>query len=448
MPFIPHTDAERAEMLRAVGAAGPGELFAHIPEALRLKGPLDLPPALAEEELVRHGAELAARNVPPEAAVLFVGAGAYDHVIPAAVDELAHRPEFYTAYTPYQPEISQGGLQAIYEYQTMIASLAGLDVANASLYEGATALYEAVLLASHHTGRARVLVDGALNPRYGRALRSYAANLGIEVVAVPHRNGASDLEGLAARVEGTVAAAVVQSPNFFGRAADTAALAAKLHESKALLVVVANPLALAVLKPPGAMGADVACGEAQPFGLPLSAGGPYLGFIAARNELVRKLPGRLSGATVDAQGRRGFVLTLQAREQHIRREKANSNICSNQALCALRAAIFLSLLGRRGLREMAEQCLAKAAYAKAVLAAVPGCSLPFEGPGFHEFVLKLPRPAEEIFARLLKRRIAAGLPLGRHWPELADCLLVCVTEKRTRAEIDRLAAELRSALEG
>jgi glycine dehydrogenase subunit 1 len=329
----------------------------------------------------------------------------------------------------------------------MIASLAGLDVANASLYEGATALYEAALLAARHTGRKKVLVDGAANPRYRQVLRSYARNLDMELVESPPRAGASDLEALAAAVDGTAAAAVVQSPNFFGRVADATALAEKLHAAKALLIMVANPLALAALKPPGEMGADLACGEAQPLGLPLSGGGPYLGFIAARMELVRRLPGRLVGATVDAQNRRGFVLTLQAREQHIRREKATSNICSNQALCALRAAIFLSLLGPEGLREMAGGCLARTAYAKKVLSALPGCALPFEGPGFHEFVLRLPRPADAVFAKCLKRGVAAGLPLGRHWPELSDCLLVCVTEKRTRAEIDRLGAELARALE-
>ncbi len=447
MPFIPHTSDERAEMLRAVGASDLGQLFAHIPDELKLAGQLSLPPALSEEEVARHGAELAARNCDPERTLIFIGAGAYDHCIPAVVDELSRRPEFYTAYTPYQPEISQGGLQAIYEYQTMIASLCGLDVANASLYEGATALCESVLLAVRHTGRSRVLVDGAINPRYRLVLQSYATSLGIELIEVPHAAGASNLDGLAAGLDGTAGAVAVQSPNFFGRVADTTALAGRAHDSKALLIAVANPLALAVLKPPGELGADVACGEAQPFGLPLSGGGPYLGFIAARDQLVRKLPGRLAGATVDGEGRRGFVLTLQAREQHIRREKANSNICSNQALCALRAAIFLSLVGREGLREIAEQCLAKAAYAKQVLSSVPGCAVHLDGPGFHEFVLKVPQPAEDVFARLLNRGVAAGLPLGRHWPELADCLLVCVTEKRTRAQIDRLAAELARALE-
>jgi len=321
-------------------------------------------------------------------------------------------------------------------------------VANASLYEGATAVYEAALLAVRHTGRKRLLLDGAMNPRWRMALTAYARNLGLEIIEIPHRAGASDLDGLAARADQSVAAAIVQSPNFFGRVADVSALAGRLHAVKSLLIVAANPLALAVMKPPGEMSADVACGEGQPLGQPLYGGGPYLGYIAARGELVRKLPGRLVGATVDGQGRRGFVLTLQAREQHIRREKANSNICSNQALCALRAAIFLSLLGPGGLREMAGQCLARAAYAKKVLGALPGCALPFEGPGFHEFVLRLPVPAEGVFAKVLRGGLAPGLPLGRHFPELADCLLVCVTEKRTRAEIDRLALELGRALAG
>jgi len=442
MPFIPHNEAERAAMLQVVGAASLDDIFSHIPAALRTSG-LRLPPALSELELLRHGGELARRNQASGELVLFLGAGAYDHVIPAAVDELSHRPEFYTAYTPYQPEISQGGLQAIYEYQTMIASLAGLDVANASLYDGATAAHEAVLLAVHHTGRRKVLVDGAVNPRYRSALRSYARNLDIELVECAAGAEGGQSAGL---VDETVAGAVVQLPDFFGRLCDFSALADRLHRSKGLLIVVLNPLATAVVKSPGEMGADVACGEAQPFGLPLSAGGPYLGFIAARNSLVRKLPGRLSGATVDGQGRRGFVLTLQAREQHIRREKANSNICSNQALCALRAAMFLALLGRQGLREMAEQCLAKTAYAKSLLAAIPGCALQLDGPGFHEFVLKLPAPAERVFSELLGRGIAPGLPLGRHYPDMQDCLLICVTEKRTKAEIDRLAAELRACL--
>lgn len=446
MPFIPHTDAERAAMLAAVGAPALGDLFAHIPGELRVKGDLDLPLALAEEELRRHGAELARLNRDPEGLALFVGAGAYDHFIPAAVEEISRRPEFYTAYTPYQAEASQGMLQSIYEYQSMIASLTGLEAANASLYEGATAVYEAALLCVRHTGRSKVLADGAMNPRYLAALKTYARNLGVEVVGVPHKSGASDLAAIAAAADGTVAAAIVQSPNFFGRVADATELAGRLHAVKALLVMVANPLALAVLKPPGEMSADVACGEAQPLGQPLGGGGPYLGFIAARMELVRRLPGRLVGATVDAQNRRGFVLTLQAREQHIRREKANSNICSNQALCALRAGAHLALLGREGLREVARQCLARTAYAKGRLSALPGCSLPFEGPGFHEFVLRLPKPAEDAFAKLLRRGIAPGLPLGRHFPEMADCLLVCVTERRTRAEIDRLADELGAAV--
>jgi glycine dehydrogenase subunit 1 len=435
-------------MLAEVGVGCLDELFSHIPEELRLGRDLDLPPALAEAELARRAAELGAANCDPAKTVPFVGGGAYDHLTPAAVAELAHRPEFYTAYTPYQPEVSQGLLQSIFEYQTMIASLAGLAVANASLYEGATAVYEAALLAVRATRRWRVLVDGALNPRYRALLRAYASNMDMEVVEVPHAGGASDLEALAGAADKSVAAAVVQNPNFFGRVGETSQLAEALHAVKALLIVCANPVALAVLKPPGEMGADIACGDAQPLGLALNGGGPYLGFIAATEKLQRKLPGRLIGQTLDREGRRGFVLTLQAREQHIRREKATSNICSNQALCALQAGIHLALLGREGLREVALQCLAKAAYARERLAALPGCSLPFDGPVFHEFVLELPRRAEDVYAAMLSEGIAPGLPLSRHFPEMERQLLVCVTEKRTREEIDRLVAELGAVLQG
>jgi glycine dehydrogenase subunit 1 len=433
-------------MLRAVGAEASSDLFAHLPEELRLQSDLQLPPALSEAELARRAAELAGTNCDPQKLTVFVGAGAYDHHCPAAVAELAHRPEFYTAYTPYQPEVSQGLLQSIFEYQTMIASLCALDVANASLYEGATAVYEAALLSFRATRRERVLVDGALNPRYRALLRAYASNVDLAVEEVPHSSGASDLEGLAAMIDERTAAAVVASPNFFGRVCDTSELAATLHANKSLLIVCTNPLALAVLRPPGEMGADVACGDAQPLGLAPGGGGPHLGFIAATDRLARKLPGRLVGQTVDGRGRRGFVLTLQAREQHIRREKATSNICSNQALCALQAGIFLAAVGREGLRDFATQCLAKTAYARGKLAALPGCSLPFDGPAFHEFVLRLPGGAEEVFKKLLRRGIAPGLPLGRFFPDLADCLLVCVTEKRTRGEIELLAAELGRAV--
>jgi len=435
-------------MLAVVGAASLDELFAHLPPEVRLDRELDLPPALAEAEVMRAAGELSARNCSPRETVLFVGGGAYDHLVPAAVAELVHRPEFYTAYTPYQPEVSQGLLQSIFEYQTMIASLCGLAVANASLYEGATAAYEAALLAVRSTRRSKILVDGALNPRYRKLLRAYASNVDVEILEVDHKGGASDLEGLAAMVDRTVAGALVQNPNFFGLVSDTTELAARLHENKALLIACANPVALGVLKPPGEMGADIACGEAQSLGLALNGGGPYLGFIAATEKLQRKLPGRLIGETRDSEGRRGFVLTLQAREQHIRREKATSNICSNQALCALQAGVHLALLGREGLKDVAMQCLAKATYAREKLAALPGCSLPFAGKSFHEFVLELPGSAEEVYAALLAGGIAPGLPLSRHFDGMDNRLLVCVTEKRTRGEIDRLVTGLGAALEG
>jgi glycine cleavage system P protein (glycine dehydrogenase) subunit 1 len=448
LPFIPHTDNQRREMLAVVGARSLDELFAHIPDDLRLKRELDLPPALSEAELERHAAALSAKNSDPASTLCFIGAGAYDHLTPAAVAPLVGRPEFYTAYTPYQPEVSQGILQSIFEYQTMIARLCGLDVANASLYEGATATYEAALLAVRATRRTRIVVDGALNPRYLALLRAYASNMDMQIEEVAPLKGASDLEGLAARADKTLAGVIVQNPNFFGLISDTSSLASKLHESRSLLISVGNPVAMALLKPPGQQGADIVCGEAQCLGLPLNGGGPYLGFIAATTKLARKLPGRLVGQTTDGQGRRGYVLTLQAREQHIRREKATSNICSNQALCALQAAIHVALLGNQGLKEVAGQCLAKTAYAREKLSALPGCNLPFEGPCFHEFVLELPGNAEEVYSALLQKGIAAGLPLSRHFPEMTKHLLVCVTEKRTRAEIDLLVSSLAAELEG
>jgi len=443
VPFLPHTEADRRSMLEVTGTDSIGDLFAHVPAEVRLARALELPPALGEAALARHLDGLAAGNARGAAVVPFVGAGAYDHYVPPVVAELAGRAEFYTAYTPYQPEASQGLLQAIYEYQTMIASLAGLDAANASLYDGATALAESAMLCVRHTRRTRVIADAGLHPVWREVLATYATAAGIEIATVPHAAGAPDVEALAAAIDDATACVVTALPNFFGAVADLEALAGAAHAKRALLAVAANPLALALVRPPGAMGADVAFGEGQPLGLPLAYGGPYLGFLAVRSSLVRRLPGRLAGATVDADGRRAFVLTLQAREQHIRREKATSNICSNQALCALAAGVYLSLAGPEGLREVASHALAKTEYAKRRLAEA-GLALRFPDLAtFNEFAVELGRDAEEIFARVLKKDgIAPGLPLGRFFPELETALLVAVTEKRTREEIDRLAAAL------
>lgn len=435
--------ADDRALLDALGMARLDDLFADIPAALQTES-FDLPPAASELELARHMAALAEANA--GAPVNFCGGGVYDHFIPAAVDALAGRAEFYTAYTPYQPEVSQGTLQAIYEYQTAIVRLTGLEAANASLYDGGTALFEAVMMAFRATRRRRALIDAGVNPLYRALLRTYAASLDIELVDVPLRDGRADRDAFRARLTPETGAVVLQNPNFFGCLDDLSDLVEAAHAQGALGILSVYPLALGLLRTPGSMGADIATGEGQSLGLPLSFGGPYLGFMAARKGLVHKMPGRLVGATRDAAGRRGFVLTLQAREQHIRREKATSNICTAEALCALRAVIYLSLLGKAGLVEAAEQCAALAAYGWRALTAVPGVAPAFRAPFFNEFAITLPVSAETVAGRLLDRGIAAGIPLGRFEPGLDRVLLVAFTERRTREEIDALAGALAAAL--
>ncbi len=423
MSWIPVTEQDRREMLAAIGASSVEELFSVIPGALRMRG-WNLPPGMAEAALRRHVAGLAGRNaVSP---VSFLGGGYYDHFIPAAVDALASRSEFFTAYTPYQPEAAQGTLQAIYEYQSAVCRLTDMECANASLYDGGTALFEAAVMACRATGRGVVRVHGSVNPVWRGILRTHTANLDVEVA-----EGADP---------GAAACVIVQNPAFRGDLADFTDLAAACHAAGALLVVAFDPVSLGLLKSPGAMGADIAVAEGQGLGLPLGFGGPYLGVLAARKALIRKMPGRIAAATVDTEGKRGFVLTLQAREQHIRREKANSNICSNQALCALRALIYLCLAGPEGLREVAEACHAKAEYLKARLAArFPVANT---GPTFNEFVVRLPIPAERAAALLLERGFLAGLPLAAVGAGGEEELLVAVTETRTRSEMDAFAAAL------
>ncbi len=444
MRYIPHTPADIAAMLGTIGAGSLEELFAEVPGSVRLGRPLQLPEPLAEGELLRALKELAARNATAESHLSFLGGGAYPHFIPAAVDQLISRSEFYTAYTPYQPEISQGTLQAIFEFQTLICQLTGMEAANASMYDGASACAEAVLMSVRLTRRRRVLVSRALNPRWRAVIASYCRYLDIELVEVGFAaDGRTDLEALAAQLNGETAAVVVGYPNYFGVVEGLAALAGLAHASGAKLITgVAEGVALGLLKAPGELGADIVAGEGQSFGLPLAYGGPYLGFFAALMKDVRAMPGRLVGETVDRDGKRGFVLTLATREQHIRREKATSNICSNQGLCALTATVFLSLLGRQGLREMAEQNLAKAAYARTRLAALPGVALPFAAPSFNEFVITCRQPADQVLAALEAKGILGGIPLGNDYPELADAILVCVTEQHRRADIEALAAAL------
>ena len=447
MNYIPHTDADRAAMLALLGKRNLDELFAHLPGEVRC-GPLKLPPGLSEMELEAELARLAAQSRSTDELACFLGAGAYDHYIPAAVQELISRGELYTAYTPYQPEISQGVLQLIYEYQTMMASLAGLAFANASLYDGATALVEACQMAFRHTGRARaVVLDGALHPHYLETVRTVLQVQGVTLRVIGPRRGElrSATEELAAAADGQTACVVTGYPNFFGALADLTPLAHAAHQAGALLVVAANPLALGLLKPPGEMGADIVCGEAQPLGVPLQFGGPYLGYLACAEQLVRRMPGRLAGRTLDVQGRQAFTLTLQAREQHIRREKATSNICTNEALCAMRAHFYLSCLGPAGLRRAGELCVAKAEQLRRALRGVKGVRAVPEYPVFHEFVYETQRPAAQVLESLLEKGILGGLDLGRYDPARDHQVLVCVTEKRTEEEIDRYVRFLAQA---
>ncbi|WP_339278828.1 aminomethyl-transferring glycine dehydrogenase subunit GcvPA [Paenibacillus sp. FSL W8-1187] len=443
--YIPMTEQDQAEMLETIGVSSVEELFRDIPASILYSGTLPMSGALDEWSLMRHLKQLAGRNADADTAVSFLGAGLYDHHIPAVLPHLAGRSEFYTAYTPYQPEISQGELQAIFEFQSYICELTGMAVANASMYDGATALAEAAALASAHTRRKRVVVSRAVHPEAREIVRTTARGLGLDVVEVGLRDGLTDPEALAAAVDDSTAAVLVQSPSFLGTVEDLSVLGTLAHESGALFVVSANPLSLGLLEAPGALGADIVVGDAQPLGIPSSLGGPTCGYFAVAEPLMRRMPGRIVGQTVDRDGKRGFVLTLQAREQHIRREKATSNICSNQALLALCASIYLSVMGKTGFRKTAELNLRKARHAARTLGGLNGFSLSFaDTPFFNEFVVKLPEGTDlrQLELALLEEGFLGGYDLGRSYPELAGHMLVAVTEKRTREEIEAFAAAL------
>ena len=443
MPFISNTDQQRQQMLAEIGLTM-DDLFADIPASLRCASPR-LPNGLSEQDVRRHMDQLAQRNSSPK--FNFLGGGFYDHFIPAAVPALVSRSEFYTAYTPYQPEISQGTLQAMYEYQSSICRLTDMEVSNASLYDGGSAIYEAVMLAIRATNRKRVLVDDGLNPIYRKMLESYTRNLDIQIVLLPCRHGLADRQRIEQELNDQTAAVVLQNPNFFGCLDDFTDIAQLAHKSGALLITSCYPISLGLVKTPGQMGADIVTGEGQSLGLPLSFGGPYLGFIAVRKQLMRRVPGRVAGRTVDSQGRTGFVLTLQAREQHIRRNRAVSNICTNQALCALTALVYMSLLGKYGLHDLARLCADKAEYARQRLLAIPSLKLRFTDRSFfNEFVLELPISADTLISRLLEKNIAAGLPLGRYYPDMKNCLLLAFTEKSTAEQIDAFAQALEESL--
>ncbi|HZV05116.1 MAG TPA: aminomethyl-transferring glycine dehydrogenase subunit GcvPA [Gemmataceae bacterium] len=441
MSYVLNTSEDQRAMLAAIGVSSIEELFRKIPPSLRLNRPLQVPPAVSEIELAAQLNLLAGENRPAGDAVCFLGGGAYDHFTPAVVDAIAGRSEFYTAYTPYQAEASQGSLQAFFEFQTLICQLTGLDVANASLYEGGSAVAEAVLMAlSIHPKRHKVLVAESVHPEYRETLATYIADLDLQVQTLPTPDGFLDPDDLKRVIDGETLCVVAQHPNFFGCLEEPEALANVTHQAGALFIVSFDPISLGLLKRPGQYGADIAVAEGQCLGNPMSYGGPYLGLLACREEFVRKMPGRLVGQTVDRHGKRCWVLTLQTREQHIRREKATSNICTNQGLMALKATVYLAALGPQGLKETAELCARKAHYAAERLTHVPGVRLRFDRPFFKEFTLQLEQAVPPLLAGLLDKGYHAGLHLGRWYAELDRCFSVAVTEKRTRAEIDGLVS--------
>ena len=440
------TPADRAEMLEAIGVDSPAELFEQIPESLRLGRPLELPDGLGEAEVFERLSALAERNVDADREVCFVGAGMYDHYVPAIVDAITQRSEFLTPYTPYQPEISQGGLQAMFEFQTAMSELTALPISSAGLYEGPSSVASAGYLAIGATKRRRFVVSRGLHPHSRETLATYSVGYGAELVEVGLEGGLTDPAALADAVDGETAAVFLQTPNFLGGVEDVEALGAAAKEHGALLVVACDPIALSVLKPPGECGADIALGEGQPLGNRLDFGGPSFGFFCATEEQVRRMPGRIAGETTDVDGRRGFVLTLQTREQHIRREKATNNICTAQALNALAAMVHLAWLGRQGFRELGELLVQRTAYARERLAAVDGVEPLHGAPVVREFAVRVEAPVEAVLDRCAERGIAAGYPLGREYPEHADGLLVAITERRTPEQIDALAEALGAAI--
>lgn len=429
-------------MLQDIGAASIDEIFEQIPEEARFAHALDLPPGLGEQDVVALAAGLAQVNQSLDNLVCFLGAGAYDHYIPAVVDSVVSRSEFQTTYTPYQPEASQGVLQTIFEYQSMISAITGMEVSNASLYDAGTAVGEAAIMAYGISGRRRVLASRGVHPNYRQVLRTYVTGLGIEIDEIVTRDGVTDLDDLTSKLSDQAACVIVQYPSFFGSIEKLGDIAELTHNAGALLIVSVDPIALGMLKPPGEYGADIVVGEGQALGVNTGFGGPFLGLFACRKEHVWHTPGRLVGQTTDAEGRRCFTLTLQTREQHIRREKATSNICTNQALVALATTVYMSALGSNGLRQVAELCFHKAHYAADSIASKRGYTLEWNSPFFKEFVVRCDRPVSEVNDRLLEHNILGGLDLGAYYPELAGRMLICVTEKRTKRDIDRLVEAL------
>lgn len=442
-PFIANTPAEVTAMLKTIGVASLDELFADIRPHQHPRS-FPVPPDRSEWEVLEHIRRLAAMNATD--LTLFIGGGYYDHFIPAAVTALISRGEFLTAYTPYQPEVSQGTLQALFEFQSMICTLTEMDVANASLYDGGTALFEAMMMAIRITGRRKVIMDGGVSPIYRKMIHSYSANLDIAFEETPVVHGQADRGRILSLTDDETAAVILANPNFFGAIDDHGDLIASVHEKGILAIESVYPISLGLLKTPGEMGADIVTAEGQSLGLPLNFGGPYLGILATRKKYIRKMPGRIVGETVDRRGQRAFVNTLQAREQHIRREKATSNICTNVTLCAIQAAVYMALLGKEGLKDLAQLLLDKAAYAKRQIEKIAGVEVKRSSPTFNEFTVTLPCDASVAVGAMLKRGFAAGFPLGRYYPGMERYLLIAVTEKRTKEEIDRYAECLKEVL--
>ncbi len=443
MTYFPNTDDDRREMLRAIGIESLEDLLANIPPEIRLKDGIRLPEPLSEMEVLDELEALARRNKGANEIISFLGAGAYDHFIPSVVGAIISRPEFYTSYTPYQAEVSQGTLQAMYEYQSMICQLTGMDVANASMYDGGSALAEAALLAVRHTDRKELVVAGRVHPRYVQVVQTYIQGWDIRIRQAPLEAGIASVDATRKMVSNNTAAVLLQQPNFYGCLENVSELGQIAHEQGALFIVAVDPISLGILAPPGAYGADVVVGEGQSLGIPMSFGGPYLGIFAVKEPLLRRIPGRLAGVTVDLDGQRGFTLTLQTREQHIRRERATSNICTNQGLMMLAACVYLCLMGKQGIAEVAKLCLQKSHYLAERIAKIPGFRLKWDQPFFKEFVVETTQPVASVLSTLLERGILAGVDLSR-FGEHENGLLVAVTEKRTKEELDRFAEALRA----
>jgi len=435
MSYIPNTDADREKMLDAIGVQSLDDLFTPIPKPLQFNGELNIPPRMDQMTLAKHLTKLAAKNTHADEAPCFLGAGIYDHYVPPTVAAITGRSEFYTSYTPYQPEVSQGVLQSIFEFQSLLCQLLAMDVANASMYDGATALAEAAIMAGELTGRKRLAVLGSVHPVYRHVLDTYLRHMSLSADIITDPDGVGD----------ETAAVIVQQPSFFGTLEDMTRWSEAAHAKGALLIACVDPISLGLLTPPGDYDADIVVGEGQSLGCPMGYGGPLLGFFACKNKFMRRLPGRIVGQTKDGDGKRAFVMTLRTREQDIRRERATSNICTNEALYALAASVYLATMGRQGLAQVAELCIQKAHYAASEIAKLPGYALAFpDRPFFKEFVVKTPANPARINEHLLAQGIVGGLPLGPHFPEMSNAMLLCVTEQRTKDDIDALVAALAS----